>query len=1004
MRNLGFKKAVAALLAMLLLFSALPLSVSAASDTSETDNSSSISYTDRMMEQVSELLTSESYEEYSERYASVPMATDTIEISGAEYDKENTTDTAVEIGNFGGEDNVLKTSDTGEVSWRFTVPKDARYVIDVYYYPIEFKKSDIERILKIDDNVPFTEARNVVMQRVWQNEYTSYDENGTPMFEINSIGSEMRPERVECPEWVVYTMHDTTGYVSEDFAFYLSEGEHTISLQAAREELVVGKIVLRPADEPAKSYAELQAEYEQKGYQPVSEDAVIRIDAEKPSKMSNNSIFCTYDRSSAITDPQDPAKIRYNTIGSGTGWQTVGMWIEWEFTVEESGIYDIYMRYRQNTLADIFTCRKLTINGELPFAEAEALRYKYSEDWQAEKINDGEETFSLYFEAGQTYTLRLEVVLGELAELLGRINDTVTILNTIYMKIQQITGADPDQYRDYNFVNLIPDEMNQLLKEAENLKEIGTKLEAIAGMKGSNISTLEEIWNQLEQMGKDEDVIAANMSDFKTNIGTLGSWVSSVTSQPLELDYIQLQSPNADSPQVEANFWQKTLYELQQFFCSFYTSYDSIEGVEVKEDTRTVLIWVEGARERAQLMKQMCDEMFTAETGIVADLKLMVSGAILPATFAGLGPDVYSTGEETVINYAVRGAVRALNESFDDVEEVIAERYTEETMKPYTFEGNVYALPDTLGFCMLYYRADILHDLGLDVPKTWDDVRALLPVLQANGMSFGMPANANTTITGQVTAKTMYLMFLAQNGGQLYNDNNMEVDLNSDVAIEAFEEFTDFYTQYQFDYVFDFSNRFRSGEMPLAIYNYETYTSLSLFATELKGLWSFTTVPGVLDEDGNVHNYAMATGSGYTVMTQAKNPEEGWEYIKWWTGEDAQTRYGVEYEMLVGQGIRHTTANREAIANQSWTTVEAAELQRQYDNVRTIPAMPGSYVLDRYINFAFLNVYNGLGEPAESLVENIKFINAEISRKRKEFGLPTLEDIEENEKEESSTE
>lgn len=153
-----------------------------------------------------------------------------------------------------------------------------------------------------------------------------------------------------------------------------------------------------------------------------------------------------------------------------------------------------------------------------------------------------------------------------------------------------------------------------------------------------------------------------------------------------------------------------------------------------------------------------------------------------------------------------------------------------------------------------------------------------------------------------------------------------------------------------------------------------------------------------------LHNYAMATGSGYTVMTQAKNPEEGWEYIKWWTGEDAQTRYGVEYEMLVGQGIRHTTANREAIANQSWTTVEAAELQRQYDNVRTIPAMPGSYVLDRYINFAFLNVYNGLGEPAESLVENIKFINAEISRKRKEFGLPTLEDIEENEKEESSTE
>ena len=120
--------------------------------------------------------------------------------------------------------------------------------------------------------------------------------------------------------------------------------------------------------------------------------------------------------------------------------------------------------------------------------------------------------------------MRLEVTLSDLAELLGRINDTVTNLNTIYMKILQITGADPDQYRDYNFVNLIPDEMNELLREAANLREIGTQLEEIAGAKGSNIATLEEIWNQLEQMGRDQVVIAANMSDYKTNIGTLGSW------------------------------------------------------------------------------------------------------------------------------------------------------------------------------------------------------------------------------------------------------------------------------------------------------------------------------------------------------------------------------------------------------------------------------------------------------------------------------------------------
>ena len=42
-----------------------------------------------------------------------------------------------------------------------------------------------------------------------------------------------------------------------------------------------------------------------------------------------------------------------------------------------------------------------------------------------------------------------------------------------------------------------------------------------------------------------------------------------------------------------------------------------------------------------------------------------------------------------------------------------------------------YGLPETQGFPMMFVRIDILADLGLEVPRTWDDVMSTIPTLQA---------------------------------------------------------------------------------------------------------------------------------------------------------------------------------------------------------------------------------------------------------------------------------
>ena len=51
-------------------------------------------------------------------------------------------------------------------------------------------------------------------------------------------------------------------------------------------------------------------------------------------------------------------------------------------------------------------------------------------------------------------------------------------------------------------------------------------------------------------------------------------------------------------------------------------------------------------------------------------------------------------------------------------------------MVPFT-RDQVYALPDQQEFPMMFYRKDILTELGLDIPRTWDDIYRILLLYSA---------------------------------------------------------------------------------------------------------------------------------------------------------------------------------------------------------------------------------------------------------------------------------
>ncbi len=946
------------------------------------------------LEQIKELMNSATYDTYLTLYGGYEKGTSIAEINGNDYLPEATT-AEVASENIEGID-CLTISDSGRVSWKFNIDDEGLYNCKIEYYPVKGRGSTIERAILLDGTYPFKEARYVFMNGVWRNQYEEISDAAPRGFELDANGNEVRPSNIESPEWCETFAKDSTGYFAEPFDFYLTAGEHIVTFEAVQEPVAIKSIKFYAAED-TKTYEEVYAEYEAAGYKDVSADQSVKIDAEFPDSTSTDLIYPIYDRTSPISDPQDASLICLNTIG-GSKWTDAGQTISWKFKVNESGLYTIGMRFKQDVNSGLFSSRALRINGEYPFEEAKSLSFKYDSSWQSCLLGDGEDTvYRFYFEAGEEYTLTMEAVLGGMASILREVELSMTTINNYYLKILMLTGPNPDIYRDYEFKKNLPEVLEGMLEESKRLYEISDRLEETVGLKGEDSVILDNTAWLLETMGSDEDKIAGNFSDMKDKVASLGTWIMNTKSQPLEIDYMTIQSAQAEIPRADANFGESLVFEFKSFIMSFFSDYSSL-GTKVNEageveTTNPIEVWTATSRDQSQIIRSMIDDTFTPKTGINVDLKLVAVGTLLPATLSGTGPDVsLSNASADVINYAIRSAVLPISdlEGFDEV----TKRFDASAMGPLTLYNVAYALPETETFSMLFYRKDVFAELDMEVPETWDDVYDILPVLQSNNLQFGFP----NSMAGE-------LIFLYQRGEGLYKPGigevsedgidytyGMEINLDSNVALDCFKEMCELFTMYNFPYAYDFANRFRSGEMPIAVADYTMYNQLQVFAPEIRGLWEFTLLPGTKDEDGNINHDSAGTVTGVMMMNGCENKDEAWEFMKWWTDTDAQSTFGKEKKALLGASGQYATANLEALNSQPWTASDRDNLELQFQHLTYTPEMPGGYIVTRYISFAFLAVYNELEDPVSTMLGYIDDINSELSRKRQEFDLPILED------------
>jgi len=864
------------------------------------------------------------------------------------------------------------TDEQGLIEWEVYVAEAGLYNISILYYSVEGRSSAIQRAVFINGEQPFFEANPIELRRTWVNrlDYIQRDAHG----------NDMRPTQVEQHRWHEDILRDALGTYNEPFSFYLQAGRNTIGFISQREPVTIRHLRIHQAPE-VRSYAQVSAEMAGLPRPSVSQVEPIRIEGQNAVRKSSPMLSPQADTGGPGVSPYSARYIRINTIGGYT-WSEPGSWIEWEVYVPVAGLYSIAMNVRQSFQRGASAVRRVTINGEVPFTEVEAINFPFQGSWRVDRLGGEENPYLFWLEAGYN-VIRMEAVLGDYASLVREVQESAQNLNALYRQIRMIIGHAPDRWRDYRIGIRLPHLEAELRYERARLERVFEELTVLAVGRGERDAVIRNMARTLSLLYRDVEDIPHRAGDFRINIAALGTWVMIVREQGLAVESIYILPYDAPTPTNGRAWWRQIWHEIMTLIWSFFIDYNSIGSANEEGVYRHIEVWVGSGRDQANVIKSMIDETFTPYTGIGVTFKLVDMGTLLPSVVARQGPDIALTvGTNIPIDFATRGAIADLS-GFPGFEEV-TQRFHEAALTPFQFMGQTFALPETLTFPMMFYRRDILHEIGLEVPETWDDVRSAIAHLAPHHMDFGIPiAQGDIYFT-----EFSYTIFLYQNGGSWYNQDATYSALDEDVAVNAFRDFTRFFTDYQLERDYEFMNRFRAGEMPVAVADYTVYNALQVFAPEIRGLWGFRPIPGTIQPDGSINNTAPTGGAAVVMMEDSEDKYAAWEFMKWWTSADTQTQFGRRMESLMGSAARHPTANLEAFSRMPWPIAHYRSLREQMENIKGIPQVPGGYFTPRQIRNAFYTVVEiGNVGPREALTDAVRSINDEIRIKRREFGL-----------------
>ncbi|MCR4886886.1 MAG: extracellular solute-binding protein [Clostridiales bacterium] len=829
---------------------------------------------------------------------------------------------------------------------------------------------DYTASVEINGAIQYQELKTIDFPLYWKDE--------TDQILTDRYGDQIAPSQERIGGWREAKLYNNTYSSVLPLQICLRAGENTITVRNVSDDgLALGRMTVLPLPEKPMAYAEYAGQY---ASVPAADAGLTVINAIDYAEKNSAKIIYK----SAATPDVRPYNAEYKLLNT-LSWTEPGDEITYRFRVDRTGMYTLTFHY-MNEKEEFNSYETILIDGETPFAELQAYAFPYTGSaWANETLSDAQgRPYRIYLTQGDhTITLKAETAPVSAAWRYGQlIAEHATVFS---LEIKKMAGEDPDRYRTWKMTRYIPRIPDYLEAYDVLLQHIRFLLqhESDKGINGALLSYLDKADLFIRDMAEYPDEIAlytkSLSGDDNSVLVAVSKFTSSIMKMDFSLDAVYVNGTGA-LPPARASVWDRIKNAADTVYYSFASQKYSMKDAE--EDTLT--IWVNRSLQHADLMQKMADTEFTPKTGVKVKITVIPDANKLTlACAAGNTPDMaLGLASYMPFDLASRGALYDIQQ-FPDFWE-INNRFATGAMVPYVYNERVYAVPETLDFAAIIYRTDIFASLGLDVPDTWDDLRALLPVLQRYGMNF-----YHNVSYGRTGYKWFYQTtpLIFQNGGKLYNDEGTATAIDSAESVRGIKELGDLFVAYSLDIqVNEFFNSFRYSVLPIGIVDANSYNLILNGAPELDGQWALAPYLGTPQENGEIVRWYVAASTGGVIFKDTRHAEAAWEFLKWWTSTPVQVEYTYALRSTYGDVYFWLPSNLDALRQAPIAQEDKQVILDMVPWIRDVPRTPGQYLLERSLSDIWNAMVNDGKSAQVAADEKVIEINREIRRKMQEFG------------------
>ncbi|WP_250278852.1 ABC transporter substrate-binding protein [[Clostridium] colinum] len=300
----------------------------------------------------------------------------------------------------------------------------------------------------------------------------------------------------------------------------------------------------------------------------------------------------------------------------------------------------------------------------------------------------------------------------------------------------------------------------------------------------------------------------------------------------------------------------------------------------------TVTIWDQGQEAG---LREILNE-FTKETGIETELQVITWDSYWTLLEAGASggdmPDVFWMHSNQATKYMKNDILLDLTSMINESSILNVDKFKEDILDMYTYEGKIYAIPKDIDTIALWYNKTMFDEANIPYPDetwTWETFYDVAKKLtKEDGSQYGLAMNTTNNQDG-------YYNIIYSMGGSVISDDKTKSEFNSENTVKAM----------------NFVGEMIKTVMPpvnvMAETGTDTLLSSGKIAMLTQGSWMVAPFKqneyivqncdvAIIPKNNDGKRVSLYNGLGWSVSANTKNPEGALKLVEWLGSENMQRK------------------------------------------------------------------------------------------------------------------